>query len=218
MNQPIPPSLHFYWYETNASTKTAEYWRQLVGSTHRLMFIAEQLELLHKEQDINTVVDSLQYHVENYLVRIYELRERVFKLITAITRDEKTVNNLRYLDKRHDALILLRAKITLLANDEKIIDLLEDLLIFLDEDVLLHYRNTHEYFLRLGLWDDYNFYEPQDVLINIQNDSENKSKFEIILWQAIRSIIEYYQIKINQVIQLAIKFLEEVENKISFDS
>jgi hypothetical protein len=213
MNQPTPTPqcLQFYWYETDPNTKTAEYWGQLVGSTHRLRFITEQLESLHNEQDLNTVLNYLEYHIENYLIRIYELRERLFSLVTAITGDEKTVNKLRHLDKRSDALIALRAK------DEKIIQLLEQLLISLDEDVQLRNFHTHNIFLKLGFWDDYDIYDPHDILVDMQSDPETKSRFEINLWQAIRRAIECYQTKIDKIIQVAITLLKEAENNISFN-
>ncbi len=207
----VPQGLQFYWYETNPNTKTAEYWGQLVGSVHRLKFIAEELESLYNKQDINTTLNHLEYHIENYLVRIYELRDRLFSLVTAITGDKKTVDNLRHLDKRPDALIALQAK------DKKITQLLDELLVILDEDVHLRNFHTHNLFLKLGFWDGYDIYDPQDALIDMQSNPEAKRRFEINLWQAIRCAIECYQAKIDKITQVTMTLLKEAESSITFD-
>jgi hypothetical protein len=202
-------SLQFYWYESYPSEKVSQYWGQLAGSTHRLAFLRDELDSVCKEEDIDLALSRLQYHTENYLSRVYELRDRVFSLVSAVTKSGETVKALRYRKKRSNALRSLQAK----ANG--IVQPLECLLKLLDEDIGLRNFHTHDTFLNLGCYMDYDgfgdIFDPHDVLIDLKADPQAYKRFEEFLWKEISSLVERYQVKINTVIETTITLLKEVE-------
>lgn len=210
MNQQklIPQSLQLYCYEIDPTTEIVEYHGELTISINRLMYITEELESLHSQQDITVILNHLEYHIENYLVRIYELRERVFNLLIAITGDKKTVDKLRHLDQRPNALITLQQK------EKTIVQLIKQLLLILDEDIEMRNHQTHRIFLKLGFWDGYDIYNPEDVLVDMQRDPEAKRNFEKILFSAVDSAIKSYQTKVDNITQLTLALLKETKNSI----
>jgi hypothetical protein len=202
-------SLQFYWYEFHPSEKVDQYWGQLAGSTHRLVFLREELESVGKEEDIDLALSRLEYHMENYLSRVYELRDRVFSLVSAVTSSKKTVEALRYQKKRSNALRSLQAK----ANG--IVQPLEYLLKLLDEDIGLRNFHTHDTFLKLGCYIDYggfgDIFDPHDTLVDLTSDAQGRKRFEEFLWKEISSLVERYRVKIDTVIEATITLLKEIE-------
>jgi len=73
-NNETTPGLRFIWWETRPGEEAGTWWGQLAGSTHRLYTVAEQLETLASKRNLDAALTELGYHVENYFVRIYELR------------------------------------------------------------------------------------------------------------------------------------------------
>jgi|SRR4028118_642506 hypothetical protein len=206
-------SLQFYWYESHPGEKVSQYWGQLAGSTHRLGFLRDELESVCKQEDIDLALSRLEYHTENYLIRVYELRDRVFSLVSAVTSDGETVKALRDRKKRSNALRLLQAKASGIGQP------LECLLKLLDEDIGLRNFHTHETYLKLGCYIDYDGFEdifdPHDALIDLKADSQGYKRFEEFLWKEISSLVERYQVKIDTVIETTITLLKEVELVIS---
>ena len=68
--------LEFYWYETKLGEEAGAAWGQLAVAADRLNFVCEELAACASEAKIELVLGRLGYHMENYLVRVYELRER----------------------------------------------------------------------------------------------------------------------------------------------
>ena len=87
---------------------------QLAGSTHRLYTVTEQLETLASKRNLDAALTELGYHLENYFVRIYELRERVVGYLIATTNDVQNAQALKSQAKRADALTALRRRVPLL--------------------------------------------------------------------------------------------------------
>lgn len=77
----LPPGLHFYWYERKAGEEHPWSWGQLCGSMHRLAFVADELARNVRISDMELALARLAYNMENYLSRIYELRERAARLL-----------------------------------------------------------------------------------------------------------------------------------------
>jgi hypothetical protein len=202
-------SLQFYWYESYPSEKVDQYIGQLAGSTNRLVFLREELESVCKEKDIDLALSRLEYHMENYLSRVYELRDRVFSLVSVVASSKKTVEALRHQEKRSNALRSIQAKVN------GIVQPLEYLLKLLDEDIGLRNFHTHDTFLKLGCYIDYggfeDIYDPHDALVDLTTDAQGRKRFVEFLWKEISNLVERYRVKIDTVIEATITLLREIE-------
>jgi hypothetical protein len=78
-------SLQFYWYEIKPDEQLGAGWAQVVGVMHRLRFVCDELTESATEPEIEKALERLAYNAENYLVRVYELRERVVSLIATLS-------------------------------------------------------------------------------------------------------------------------------------
>jgi hypothetical protein len=80
--------LQFYWYEIKPDEQLGARWAQVVGAIHRLRFVCDELvenSTEPMESELEKVLERLAYNAENYLVRAYELRERVVSLIVMLS-------------------------------------------------------------------------------------------------------------------------------------
>jgi len=206
--KPAQGALQFYWYKTDPNEEVGRYWGQLVGSTHRLRFAMGELESVCEEEDINLALMRLAYHIENYLVRVYELRERTLSLISAVTGDKKTVTKLRHPAQRCETLTALQE------TAGRFVQPLEHLLTLLDEDISLRNFHTHDTFLQLGLWTNNDIYDPQEALLDLEPYPESRRQLEEVLWSEIHSLVERYLSKVDIVIQTTMVLLKRAQEDI----
>jgi len=76
--------LEFYWHETKPGEEAGTTWGQLAGASHRLHFVCQEMESSPSDAIIEHALERLEYHMENYPVRVYELRERaVYRLASS---------------------------------------------------------------------------------------------------------------------------------------
>ncbi len=76
--------LEFYYYETKPGVEAGTAWGQLAGASHRLHFVCREMESCPSDATVEHALERLEYHMENYLVRIYELRERAVALAATL--------------------------------------------------------------------------------------------------------------------------------------
>ena len=171
---------------------------------HRLVFVREQFNTINEVSDISEALHSLEYHMENYLMRIYELRERAAKLLKAFS-GKGHIGNLKGKETRKDEVERI------LPNNPEISSQYLDLLLILDEDIALRNENTHNTFLSLGYSNGYDIYDPHDVLVELQSQSSEYNEFVQQLKEAIDKTIHCYENKINQIIELTEGLLEEMD-------
>jgi hypothetical protein len=127
--------LEFYWYETKPGEEAGAAWGQLAGASHRLHFVCEELAACKSEAKIELVLERVEYHMENYLVRVYELRQRAVFLDAAVAGRAEIAGRLKSMRKRSAALQ------SLWDRGDAFGETLETLLVSLDADISL--RNQH---------------------------------------------------------------------------
>lgn len=188
-------TLELYWVDIDPKEEVGRYWGQVAGSTHRLLFIVDALEtLLLQEKYLTTATRLLKYHIENYLYRVYELRERLTHLLSAITGRNLGALKSSSRPKRARALRKLEETAPhLLPSSRRIFRLL-------DEDILLRNRHTHKNFLALGFYTGADVYDPCDVLeIDLAGSPKEKAVFEEHLRRAIRRVVTEYSHRVNSI-------------------
>jgi len=178
---------------------------------HRLGFVREELQAVLEIQDIDLALQRLAYHMENYLVRIYELRERAAKLLKAATGFKGDIGSLKKRDdKKGDG----REKVVrgLSSIDQAAGDLYLQLLDDLDEDICLRNKNTHCTFLSLGFCTGDDVYDPHDALLDLESqDSAALDSFKERLREEVENTVRRYDDKIQDIVGLTHGLLEQLD-------
>jgi hypothetical protein len=200
------PGLQFVYWETNAGEEAGTWWGQLAGSTHRLRVVADQLETLASKRNIDLALTELAYHLENYFVRIYELRERALGFLIAVTKDSKNVKALKSHDGRQKAIIILQEHVPTLLPP------LEALLMLLDEEINIRNTHTHEQFLNVVLDTGYDIFDPQDALLDLQKNATARKRLERFLRKEMRRIAQVYGDKVRAINETTWNFLQAADD------
>lgn len=201
----LPRGLYFYWYEPTPGDEHRRDRAELCGSMHRLVFVREELDAISELPDINLGLERLAYHMENYLVRIYELRERAARLLATCGGHAPSIGSLKGRDQR-------QITVNGLAINQPARDRYLELLSILDDDIALRNQNTHNTFLSLGYSTGQDIFDPHDALLDVQ--SQNASAFEKLretLRDEIDRSIERYREKIDKIIEITRQLLEHLD-------
>src|SRR3989442_2920591 len=102
--------------------------------------------------------------MENYLVRVYELRNRAVSLAAATSGRAEISGLLKSKRRRSAALQSLQCV------GGSFVEGLQKLLVSLDADIALRNQHTHDKFLSVGFWADDDIFDPADALLDL---SEN---------------------------------------------
>ncbi|MFA5422497.1 MAG: hypothetical protein WC374_01395 [Phycisphaerae bacterium] len=183
---------------------------ELNNSVHRLRFLNGELGNTIKISDIDLALGRLAYHMENYLVRIYELRERLLELLSVFTGcDKKIIKQLKAQGKETEKrfkkqLNDRREKLFKEMPIERIVsDSFLKLLSITDKDIALRNKNTHKTFLCLDLYIAEGFYDPRDLLLDVQHQYPERYEFyKKKIRREIKNTIQRYSDKINTIIRL----------------
>ena len=201
----LPVGLHFYWYEPKPGDEHPRYWGQLCGSMHRLAFVREELDAVLELSEINLALEHLAYHMENYLVRIYELRERAAKLVATCGGHQGGIGPLKGRDQRQRA--VARLGINQPAKDRYL-----ELLSILDDDIALRNQNTHDTLLSLGYSTGHDIYDPHDALLDVQTgDSSIFETFRQTLRDEIDRTVQRYSENIDKIIDVTRRLLDSLD-------
>jgi hypothetical protein len=201
----VPSGLHLYWYERKPCEEHAECWAQLCVSTHRLAFLRDELAAVNRIRNVDALLGRLAYHMENYLARVYELRERAAKLVATASQYKGKLNELKW---RHTRELRVNALSNLVRTAAS--QYLE-LLALLDDDIDLRNRNTHETFLSLGFWDGNDVYDPLDVLVDLGREREAQQQFQRRLRREVNRKIREHEHKIGTIVAIAENLLEQLD-------
>jgi hypothetical protein len=211
LSDDLPLGIYFYWEEPEDFQDHPKYWAQLCGSLHRLAYVRDELEKVTTKHDTCDAVRALEYHIENYLARIYELRERIAKLLVA-SSGRGEIGRLKGKRTRNNEIVNIFPE-----NP----DICEDylcLLSLLDDDIALRNQNTHDTFLSLGYSNGLNIYAPIDLLtIDTEPGSDIHQKFQEDIKQSVEEAISRYTEKIQQILQISRKLLFQLDFRENFE-
>jgi hypothetical protein len=193
--------LKFYSVDTSilsSNDKICHYWGQLAGSTHRLYVIVDELENGAEEDNLELALTRLAYHVENYFVRIYDLRERAIRLLEAMTGQKTEVKKLKSPSKRKRARAIASLNIAA-ASAQAIVQLLD----MLDADIKLRNGQTHDTFLNLRLYTGEGIFDPHDALLDLKGKPDAKAQIESVLREEINRLSVEYRDKVDGITKAA---------------
>ena len=200
----FPYGLQFYWYVSNRGEEHREAWGQLCGSMHRLVFLREEFENFKVSDDMDYTLDRLSYHMENYLVRVYELRERLVKLLHYLSGHQGKMDELKWKETRNDVVGSLNISETTAMVYLR-------LLSALDADIALRNLNTHNTSLSLGFSTGADIYNPHDIMLDLDRDLKAKNRFKKLLRKEIKRIIAEHVKQIEEIRMLTESCLREMD-------
>jgi hypothetical protein len=203
-------SLQFYWYEIKPDEQLGSRWAQVIGATDRLRFVCDELMQSATEPGIEKALERLVYNAENYLIRAYELRERVVSLIAtlsgaSIRGAQQIAGDLKSADKRQPAIANVRKTLPAVAGP------LARLLAALDDDIKLRNFHTHDTFLQIGLWTGYDIYDPADVLLDLQSQPKARNRLEALLRKGAKRLARDYERKADRVVRSAMALVNSAD-------
>jgi len=175
--------LLFYWYEIRPDEEASTWWGQLAGGMHRLITVREELEALRTQRNVEKAMRRLESHVESYLVRAYELRERALGLLASQTQQAKAVERLRHPKQRNDALSSLKL------TAPELTTAVGHLLSLLDDDIGLRNLHTHQFYLNLGLFTGSDIFDPYDALLDLSDHPASRRQLEVRLRRGGRGLL-----------------------------
>jgi hypothetical protein len=200
-----PHGLHFYWYEPELGDEHRRFWAQLCGGMHRLAFVCDELDAVSEIPDIDLAIQRLSYHMENYLVRIYELRERAARLLATCSGHKGDIALLKRRDRR-------QACVDGLAVSQPTKDQYLALLAMMDDDIALRNQNTHDTFLSLGYWTGDDIFDPHDAILDLQSrDSRICGTFQDTLREEISRTVQHWREKIEKICEVTRQLLEHLD-------
>lgn len=200
----FPYGLLFYWYEARKREEHEDAWGQLCGSMHRLIFLRDEFENFKVIGDMDCTLESLAYHMENYLIRIYELRERAARLLYCFSKYQGKIDELKW--KKSREVIVGKLNISESTTKNYL-----NLLSILDPDIALRNMNTHSTFLNLGFSMGTNVYNPHDVILDLSHNETGNSKFVNMLRKEIKRIVDQHIEKIEEIRKLTELCLHEMD-------
>ena len=201
------PRLEFYWIEPDADQKAESRWGELAGATHRLQAVVDELEALTLSEGvaIERALARLSYHIENFLIRTYELRERLVQLVGGIAGAD--AGGLKKPTKRTATWVKLGPSVR--HFQPKVDRLLE----ILDSDILLRNQHTHDASLRLGLYTGSDIHEPDDVLMELKAKPEIRLAIEGVLHAEILRLAREYSTKAGTTVDATWEILDLADGR-----
>ena len=203
--------LRFYWSKITPDQQLGARWAQLIGARRRLQFVCDELRESSTEPEIEKALDRLAYNAQNYLIRAYELRERVVSLIAMLSTNESNrkakqfAGELKKAETRTSAIAHVRKTLPKVATP------LRRLLAALDKDIELRNVHTHDMFLCIGMWtgdDRFDPYDPYDALLDLEYQPKTRKDLEALLRKGIKRLARKYQQKADCIIKLVTVLVE----------
>jgi hypothetical protein len=152
--------------------------------------------------NIEQVLGRLEYHMENYLVRVYELRERAISLAATIDGRNQIAGLLKSKRERKGALQMMEHL------GSGFVQALERLLISLDADIALRNQHTHDKFLSVGLCTDNDIFDPADALLDLSANREGYQQLFDFLREETQRLVDEHTAKGKAVFEATWSLLE----------
>ena len=199
--------LAVYWYEPPTPDEAIRrHWGELIGSAHRLAYLRNELEAVLRLQDLDLALDRLFYHVENYVGRVYEVRERALRLLALVSGRVSDVKTLRKPATRDAAVVTLSATMpTVMRRYLKLQKLI-------DSDINLRNVHTHETFMQLGIKALGTLYEPDSIFDAMRDRSEpDATRIKRALRLAMRTFVRREVDRTQKIIEAIFDLAESLD-------
>jgi hypothetical protein len=204
-----PWKLATFWYEPPGDDKEQLEicCGEMLGSLNKLTFVRLELEETAEKEDLDTAYEYLDYHFENYLVRLYAMRERLVNalgLLRAIKISTKWKPKSKDWKQDSHALKTQKKRQQAASSFEavapKATKIAMELLDVMDDEIETRNMDTHNAFFHIWLYDGSNVWEPMDVLTDVRQKKERR-EIEARLRTLLRRFVEEHCKKIELIVE-----------------
>ena len=193
-----------YWDEIPPHEKILGNWGELGRATLRLQFLTGEMESsIRKLKDLKTIY-RLHHLVQSYYVGIFELRERLFLYVAALTKSKKVKDNLRNPNNRQGVYE------TLSCISKDCVPHLKKIIKILEDDVDIRNIHTHDCFLRLVLHNNSHVFDIEDLWWEHEEEGVFMKRLVSLMRKEGLNMVKDYKIKVKLIcaeIDLFIKAL-----------
>lgn len=171
-----PWRLDICWYEPHGDDKKRlnTCCSELIGSLYKLTFVLLELEETAEKPDLEAAYDYTDYHIENYLTRLFAMRERLLSAMHLLTGLDAC--DLKQKDKRP-----LKAP-RFAAVAPKATEIVVELLDLIDDDIQTRNMDTHNAFFHIFLYSGHdNWVEPRNVLMEVEGQADGEARLRTVL-------------------------------------
>jgi hypothetical protein len=196
------PRLALYWYELDPKAPVEIQSGQLVAAMHRLKYLREELAEIARCKSHEMVLRRLTYHVENYFIRAYELRERIVALAARHCDRPSLAGKLKKPSTRAEALQTINGRFPELV--EPLNRLLEDL----DDDIEIRNLHTHEAFMSIGIYTGDDIFDPFDAGVDLEHEPASRRKLKARIFRLAKDMAREYRAKIRKISAATLEILK----------
>jgi hypothetical protein len=199
-------------------SRRVRYEYELWWSIERLAYLRAEMESLPSQRRTPEVeVYRILYHLENYLIRVYEIRERALGLLAEVV--DQSVEGLRHPARR------AATASALTAGARRPLELRLQLQDLLDQDIGTRNLHTHETFVRLEVCSSTGAPRGDNVLDIFADLAKDERRFltdkdrdlirgyKRMLRRGARRLAGKYKVKIKAVESVASRFLKAVKGQ-----
>ena len=179
-----------------------------MGGLHRLSGIGDELDEAAGHRQLDTALRRVQLHVEGFMNRAYELRDRAIHLTQRLFPREKKVGAMKKPADRP-------ARIAVLAlTDRDYASALDAFLGTLDHDMLIRNQHTHQFYVSFRLCTDTDDFEPLDAWGEVKMDPHYAPVFGRHLRTSLREVVGEYGGRIRRVHDGGLRLAEAADRVI----
>lgn len=197
--------LKVYWSEIQANEGIHAHWAELGHAMLRLKFAVSEFENGMKHLiDLHSIY-RVHYQLENYYVRVYELRERLYSFAAELLKtDKKKAKNMLLKPGKKEKLLFAWPSYA-----RGGIDPLKQVLQALEEDIAVRNIHTHDTFVRLALNEGPCWTDIEDLWWDLEEDATSLAVVLKLVGEQGLRLVEKYKARIEYTDRRLNEFLKE---------
>lgn len=201
--QPSTPRLDLAWLDVpdDSVARSRHFHGETLGALNALADLREDLRSLPEEADIPGLFRHLEYLLDGYFSRIYELRERSWELVVALAR----LPAHKHREKGYSPDLRDRVRM----SHPKELRAYDRLWNLIREDVETRNAKTHRQYFQLRLIADDGDYNPLDAMGDVQDPAE-RHMFGMKLRELCDEFGERFASRLDRIIDETGRFLDDI--------
>jgi hypothetical protein len=184
----MPETMKVYWRKIRPDEGIMAHWAELGHALMRLKFVADEFELsMNNLTDLESIYRVLG-QLANYHACVYELQERLFAFVAAMTKTSKKQTKGILLKSSKEGVLLS----ALPTNAKECAEPLKQVIRELSNDVEIRNIHTHETFVRLAVSEGPRWIDIEDLWWELEEDAGSmRNVFRLMSKQGSRLVSEY---------------------------
>lgn len=203
MSQSQHQTITIYWYDPDHTKKNPKDWAfacrgELSALMNEFALIRDSLYSTSRKRDLQERVRLCRYHHENYLLRTYSLRERVWDILAILTKEVRKSTGTKSF--RNQVLAVLQK------DFPQVTTAFDKLMALVERDIESRNIATHRTFLLLGLLWGGQVFDVDDLVIQIDPSEPKDAEILRLVRDAFRRYTREQCAHIQEIIEAIMDF------------